>query len=197
MLQRSEQKKLIWKFFNYSILFQSPPQDGSYLQKLIAPLTEKGQKKTLQDLLSEFSTPVRKAGMKNISKFCLLFLPLSAFLSLLYTMHHFTRFAFYDAFSDPYTGLESCKVFIAKFTQIIIKKRKGKEKHFSEDLSYPVQRYYVNFYFPPRAEVWKFEASRFAGPFFFGRGDKRTEINFFYSSSFTLAQTENMKTRQK
>lgn len=37
-------------------------QDGTYFQKLITPLTEKGQKKTLQDLLSEFSTPVQKAG---------------------------------------------------------------------------------------------------------------------------------------
>ncbi|KAG5680316.1 hypothetical protein PVAND_009828 [Polypedilum vanderplanki] len=35
--------------------------DGySYLQKLITPLTEKGQKKTLKDLLVEFSTPAKK-----------------------------------------------------------------------------------------------------------------------------------------
>ncbi|CRK97994.1 CLUMA_CG011363, isoform A [Clunio marinus] len=42
--------------------------DGSstYIQKLIVPITETGQKKTLQDLLSEFSTPARKAvGAKS------------------------------------------------------------------------------------------------------------------------------------
>lgn len=38
-------------------------QDGySYLQKLITPLNDKGQRKTLKDLLEDFSTPVRKAG---------------------------------------------------------------------------------------------------------------------------------------
>lgn len=36
--------------------------DGySYLQKLISPYTEKGQKKSLKDLLAEFSTPVKQA----------------------------------------------------------------------------------------------------------------------------------------
>uniref|UniRef100_U5EVK4 Autophagy protein 5 n=1 Tax=Corethrella appendiculata TaxID=1370023 RepID=U5EVK4_9DIPT len=35
--------------------------DGSYLQKLITPNTETGQKRTLQDLLDDFSTPGRKA----------------------------------------------------------------------------------------------------------------------------------------
>ncbi|XP_070493639.1 autophagy protein 5 [Chironomus tepperi] len=36
--------------------------DGySYMQKLICPLTEKGQKKVLKDLLKELSTPVLKA----------------------------------------------------------------------------------------------------------------------------------------
>jgi hypothetical protein len=72
----------------------SPPQDGSYLQKLIAPLTEKGQKKTLQDLLSDFSTPVRKAG-KNPS-------PLPPFVSSTFSSLHFPAFAFYDGpFLDP------------------------------------------------------------------------------------------------
>jgi autophagy-related protein 5 len=43
-------------------------QDGySYLQKLITPLTEKGQKKTVRDLLAEFSTPVREAGKHFVS----------------------------------------------------------------------------------------------------------------------------------
>lgn len=40
-------------------------QDGTYAQKLIPPATEKGQKKTLTDLLEEFSTPVRRAGRPN------------------------------------------------------------------------------------------------------------------------------------
>ncbi|KAL1380265.1 hypothetical protein pipiens_014335 [Culex pipiens pipiens] len=35
--------------------------DGTYQQKLVAPGTESGQKRTLQDLLEDFSTPVRKA----------------------------------------------------------------------------------------------------------------------------------------
>jgi len=40
--------------------------DGTYFQKLITPTTEKGQKRTILDLLSEFSTPVRKAvGAKS------------------------------------------------------------------------------------------------------------------------------------
>ncbi|XP_050090639.1 autophagy protein 5 [Anopheles aquasalis] len=36
-------------------------EDGTYQQKLVAPSTETGQKRTLQDLLDDFSTPVRKA----------------------------------------------------------------------------------------------------------------------------------------
>lgn len=36
-------------------------EDGSYQQKLVAPSSEAGQKRTLQDLLEDFSTPVRKA----------------------------------------------------------------------------------------------------------------------------------------
>lgn len=46
-------------------------QDGySYLQKLITPLTEKGQRKTLKDLLDEFSTPVKKkAGKTQLDTF--------------------------------------------------------------------------------------------------------------------------------
>lgn len=36
-------------------------EDGTYIQKLIAPLNESGQKRTIQDLLTEFSTPVRHA----------------------------------------------------------------------------------------------------------------------------------------
>lgn len=82
-------------------------QDGSgtYFQKLIAPLTEKGQKKTLQDLLAEFSTPVRKAG-----KICV-FTPTSISSGL----HH--AFAFYDSSLVPCTSLESRIVFIAKLTK--------------------------------------------------------------------------------
>ena len=83
----------------------SHAQDGTYFQKLIAPLTEKGQKKTLQDLLSEFSTPVRKAGKKIFPS---LFLPPC-------TMH-FTTFAFYNPFY-PCTSLKSCKIFIAESTK--------------------------------------------------------------------------------
>lgn len=38
-------------------------QDGTYLQKLIQPTTDSGQKRTVQDLLDDFGTPgVRKAG---------------------------------------------------------------------------------------------------------------------------------------
>lgn len=36
-------------------------EDGTYQQKLVAPSTTAGQKRTLQDLLDEFSTPVKKA----------------------------------------------------------------------------------------------------------------------------------------
>ncbi|KAI9590393.1 autophagy protein 5 [Glossina fuscipes] len=36
-------------------------EDSAYMQKLISPLTETGQKKTLHDLLIEISTPVRNA----------------------------------------------------------------------------------------------------------------------------------------
>lgn len=48
--------RIIYAFF--IIYFQ----DGTYTQKLIPPLTEAGQKRTLEDLLEDFSTPVRKAG---------------------------------------------------------------------------------------------------------------------------------------
>lgn len=66
------------------------------------------------------------------------FVSSSRFLISLCTMHHFTfhLICILRCLSDPYTSLESCKVFIAKLTQIIIKKRKGKEKHFSEDLRF-------------------------------------------------------------
>lgn len=37
-------------------------QDGTYMQKLIQPITDAGQKRTVQDLLADFTTPVRKAG---------------------------------------------------------------------------------------------------------------------------------------
>lgn len=37
-------------------------QDGTYLQKLIQPISDAGQKRTVQDLLGDFTTPVRKAG---------------------------------------------------------------------------------------------------------------------------------------
>ncbi|EAA05542.4 autophagy protein 5 isoform X2 [Anopheles stephensi] len=36
-------------------------EDGTYQQKLVAPSTASGQKRLLQDLLDDFSTPVRKA----------------------------------------------------------------------------------------------------------------------------------------
>ncbi len=53
-------------------LFTLYLQDGTYLQKLIQPTTDSGQKRTVQDLLDDFGTPVRKAG-KNSSMilFCL------------------------------------------------------------------------------------------------------------------------------
>lgn len=37
-------------------------QDFTYTQKLISPITESGQKKSLADLMAELSTPVLKAG---------------------------------------------------------------------------------------------------------------------------------------
>lgn len=56
-----------------TIFFLFDTQDGySYLQKLITPLTEKGQRKTLKDLLVEFSTPVRTAG-NTLFSFSLIF----------------------------------------------------------------------------------------------------------------------------
>ncbi|XP_005186612.1 autophagy protein 5 [Musca domestica] len=36
-------------------------EDGTYIQKLVSPLTESGKKKTVKDLLDELSTPKRKA----------------------------------------------------------------------------------------------------------------------------------------
>lgn len=46
-------------------------QDGTYLQKLIQPTNEAGQKRTVQDLLDDFGTPdVRKAGKKSDYDFC-------------------------------------------------------------------------------------------------------------------------------
>lgn len=56
-------------------------QDGTYLQKLIQPVTaDKGQKRTLEDLLNDFSTPVRKAGkcfLRSMvgKRFCILLEP--------------------------------------------------------------------------------------------------------------------------
>lgn len=38
------------------------------MQKLISPLSESGQKKTLADLMAELSTPVRKAGEYSVHK---------------------------------------------------------------------------------------------------------------------------------
>lgn len=38
-------------------------QDGTYLQKLVTPQNENGMKRTVHDLLEDFSTPVQKAGM--------------------------------------------------------------------------------------------------------------------------------------
>uniref|UniRef100_A0A182Q286 Autophagy protein 5 n=1 Tax=Anopheles farauti TaxID=69004 RepID=A0A182Q286_9DIPT len=40
-------------------------EDGTYQQKLVAPSTATGQKRILQDLLDDFSTPVRKAVSKK------------------------------------------------------------------------------------------------------------------------------------
>lgn len=36
-------------------------EDGTYLQKLISPTTDSGQKRTVQDLLEDFSNASRKA----------------------------------------------------------------------------------------------------------------------------------------
>lgn len=38
-------------------------QDGTYSQRLILPQNESGTKRTVQDLLGDFSTPAQKAGM--------------------------------------------------------------------------------------------------------------------------------------
>ncbi len=57
---RANLNRIVWE--NAVIKFKCSLQDGTYLQKLIQPMTDKGQKRTLQDLLNDFSTPVRKAG---------------------------------------------------------------------------------------------------------------------------------------
>lgn len=46
-----------------SLCVSLSPQDGTYLQKLIQPIGDAGQKRTVQDLLDDFTSPVRKAGM--------------------------------------------------------------------------------------------------------------------------------------
>lgn len=45
-----------------SHIYSAFAQDGTYIQKLIQPITDAGQKRTVQDLLADFTTPVRKAG---------------------------------------------------------------------------------------------------------------------------------------
>lgn len=47
----------------YFVQFVFAFKDGTFLQKLIQPNSpDKNQKRTLQDLLNDFSTPARKAG---------------------------------------------------------------------------------------------------------------------------------------
>lgn len=57
-------------FHLVQIFFFFVKKDGTYRQKLVTPVNasaeNSGQKRTVQDLLNEFSTPVRKAGKPRI-----------------------------------------------------------------------------------------------------------------------------------
>lgn len=106
--------------FNFKLInlkFNSHSQDGySYLQKLITPLNEKGQRKTLKDLLDDFSTPVkRKAGRIRTHIFLFYYLSSSILISILQS-------SFLLSPAPTYT---STVILLRELGKIIIYRKKG------------------------------------------------------------------------
>lgn len=58
------------------------------MQKLISPINEAGQKRTLDDLLNDLSTPSRQAGKSNIFFFSSITLPCLYFIILWHFSDH-------------------------------------------------------------------------------------------------------------